>query len=84
MKKIIKPFLIGVIGILIGIFSTIFWTKHQPQKPINSSITNKNVVPKNVSYSSNKLPQIRMNQASAIQRFKSLYSNAAMVLLLRK
>ena len=39
--------------------------------------TNKNVVPKNVSYSSNKLPQIRMNQASAIQRFKSLYSNAA-------
>ena len=55
MKKIIKPFLIGVIGILIGIFSTIFWTKHQPQKPINFSITNKNVVPKNVSYSSNKL-----------------------------
>lgn len=77
MKKIIKPFLIGVISILIGIFSTIFWTKHQPQKPINFSITNKNVVPKNVSYSSNKLPQIRMNQASAIQRFKSLYSNAA-------
>lgn len=77
MKKIIKPFLIGVIGILIGIFSTIFWTKHQPQKPINFSIANKNVVPKNVSYSSNKLPQIRMNQASAIQRFKSLYSNAA-------
>lgn len=72
MKKIIKPFLIGVIGILIGIFSTIFWTKHQPQKPINFSITNKNV-----SYSSNKLPQIRINQASAIQRFKSLYSNAA-------
>ena len=50
MKKIIKPFLIGVISILIGIFSTIFWTKHQPQKPINFSITNKNV-----SYSSNKL-----------------------------
>ncbi len=43
MKKIIKPFLIGVISILIGIFSTIFWTKHQPQKPINFSITNKNV-----------------------------------------
>ncbi|WP_217270429.1 hypothetical protein, partial [Lactobacillus helveticus] len=42
-KKIIKPFLIGVIGIWIGIFSTIFWTKHQPQKPINFSITNKNV-----------------------------------------
>ena len=50
MKKIINPFLIGVIGILIGIFSTIFWTKHQPQKPINFSIINKNVVPKNVSY----------------------------------
>ncbi|WP_249357392.1 PepSY domain-containing protein [Lactobacillus helveticus] len=76
MKKIIKPFLIGVISILIGIFSTIFWTKHQPQKPINFSITNKNVVPKNVNYSSSKLPQIRMNQASAIQKFKSLYSNA--------
>ena len=76
MKKFIKPVLIGVTGILIGVFSTIFWIKQQPQKPINFSITTKNVLPKNVNYSSNKLPQIRMSQASAIQKFKSLYSNA--------
>ena len=76
MKKFIKPVLIGVTGTLIGVFSTIFWIKQQPQKPINFSITTKNVLPKNVNYSSNKLPQIRMSQASAIQKFKSLYSNA--------
>lgn len=76
MKKFIKPVLIGVTGILIGVFSTIFWIKQQPQKPINFSITTKNVLPKNVNYSSNKLPQIRMSQVSAIQKFKSLYSNA--------
>lgn len=76
MKKFIKPVLIGVTGTLIGVFSTIFWIKQQPQKPINFSITTKNVLPKNVNYSSNKLPQIRMSQVSAIQKFKSLYSNA--------
>ena len=76
MKKFIKPVLIGVTGILIGVFSTIFWIKQQPQKPINFSITTKNVLPKNVNYSSSKLPQIRMSQVSAIQKFKSLYSNA--------
>ena len=76
MKKFIKPVLIGVTGILIGVFSTIFWIKQQPQKPINFSITTKNVLPKNVNYSSNKLPQIRMGQVSAIQNFKFLYSNA--------
>lgn len=76
MKKFIKPVLIGVTGILIGVFSTIFWIKQQPQKPINFSITTKNVLPKNVNYSSNKLPQIRMSQVSAIKKFKSLYSNA--------
>ena len=76
MKKFIKPVLIGVTGILIGVFSTIFWIKQQPQKPINFSITTKNVLPKIVNYSSNKLPQIRMSQVSAIQKFKSLYSNA--------
>ena len=76
MKKFIKPVLIGVTGTLIGVFSTIFWIKQQPQKPINFSITTKNVLPKNVNYSSNKLPQIRMSQASASQKFKSLYSNA--------
>ena len=73
MKKFIKPVLIGVTGTLIGVFSTIFWIKQQPQKPINFSITTKNVLPKNVNYSSNKLPQIRMSQVSAIQKFKSLY-----------
>ena len=76
MKKFIKPVLIGVTGTLIGVFSTIFWIKQQPQKPINFSITTKNVLTKNVNYSSNKLPQIRMSQVSAIQKFKSLYSNA--------
>lgn len=76
MKKFIKPVLIGVTGTLIGVFSTIFWIKQQPQKPINFSITTKNVLPKNVNYSSNKLPQIRMSQVSASQKFKSLYSNA--------
>ena len=76
MKKFIKPVLIGVTGTLIGVFSTIFWIKQQPQKPINFSITTKNVLPKNVNYSSNKLPQIRMSQVSAIQKFKFLYSNA--------
>ena len=76
MKKFIKPVLIVVTGTLIGVFSTIFWIKQQPQKPINFSITTKNVLPKNVNYSSNKLPQIRMSQVSAIQKFKSLYSNA--------
>ena len=76
MKKFIKPVLIGVTGTLIGVFSTIFWIKQQPQKPINFSITTKNVLPKIVNYSSNKLPQIRMSQVSAIQKFKSLYSNA--------
>lgn len=76
MKKFIKPVLTGVTGILVGVFSTIFWIKQQPQKPINFSITTKNVLPKNVNYSSNKLPQIRMSQVSAIQKFKSLYSNA--------
>lgn len=76
MKKFIKPVLIGVTGTLIGVFSTIFWIKQQPQKPINFSITTKNVLPKNVNYSSNKLPQIRMSQVSAIQKFKSLYLNA--------
>ena len=76
MKKFIKPVLIGVTGTLIGVFSTIFWIKQQPQKPVNFSITTKNALPKNVNYSSNKSPQIRMSQVSAIQKFKSLYSNA--------
>lgn len=77
MKKITKQVLIGIIGILIGAFSTLLLIKHQPQKPINFSITSKNMAPKNMTYSSNKLPPIKIDQTSAIQKFKSLYSNAA-------
>lgn len=78
MNKYFKFILTGAIGILIGIFSTTLWMKHQSPKPINFSITNKNILTKtsNINYSSDKLPQIRVTQETAVKKFKSLYSNA--------
>lgn len=76
MKKI----LLAILNIGIGIGVGIFIAKNYLTQPQANNITvsvgdflNKT---QQVSYSSKKLPTIQTSQAAAIQKFKSLYSNA--------
>lgn len=77
MQKFIKPILIAILGILIGAGATFLITNSKSQ-PITFNITTTDSMGKmqNMSYSIDKLPQIKVSQTEAIRKFKSLYSAA--------
>lgn len=77
MKKYFKPILFSFLGLLLGAGITgLFWSKTN-QKPISFTVKNNSAVQvQNMTYTSDKLPQIQVSQKAAVQKFKALYSSA--------
>ena len=76
MKRFLTFILSIFAGIAIGI--AISHANQETRKTSNVTVHVGDFLNKTqaVSYSTDKLPTIRVNQASAIRKFKSLYSNA--------
>lgn len=78
MKKFLLIILSIIAGIVIGVAGTILINSQQPERSSNFTVhtTNSATKAQNVNYSSDRLPAIRVSQATSVQRFKSLYSSA--------
>lgn len=78
MKKFLLIISSIIAGIVIGVAGTILINSQQPERSSNFTVhtTNSATKAQNVNYSSDRLPAIRVSQATAVQRFKSLYSSA--------
>lgn len=78
MKKFLTVICSICVGIAIGIFATQFYASSHTPRPSNVTVRVGDFLNRTqtVSYSSDKLPPIRVNQSTAIKKFKSLYSSA--------
>lgn len=77
MKKYFKLILFSFFGLLLGAGITgLFWAKANHQ-PISFTVKNNPAAQvQNMTYTSDKLPQIQVSQKAAVQKFKALYSSA--------
>lgn len=78
MRKFLTIICSICIGIAIGIFATQLYASSHTPRPSNVTVRVGDFLNRTqtVSYSSDKLPLIRVNQSTAIKKFKSLYSSA--------
>ncbi|EEJ71464.1 PepSY domain-containing protein [Lactobacillus ultunensis] len=78
MRKFLTVICSICVGIAIGIFATQLYASSHTPRPSNVTVRVGDFLNRTqtVSYSSDKLPPIRVNQSTAIKKFKSLYSSA--------
>lgn len=78
MKKFLTIISSICFGIIIGFFVTRLYISNHTPRPSNVTIRVGNFLNRTqtVSYSSDKLPTIRVTQDVAVKKFKSLYSSA--------